>query len=180
MAEALTVTEDAPAQAAKKPGLLKRLLLPVLLLLAGIGIGAGAMFMAPILLPDLFPAAEGGGEDGAAPPKPRRVKQAPLSYIELDNSFTANLRDSGRYIQVKIALSTHGGEPVAQAVEQHKVAIVAATLSVLADATQADLEAPGGRERLATRMRMAINDVLMRKSGAAGIDDVFLTSFVVQ
>lgn len=180
MADALTVTEDAPPEAAKKPGLVKRLLVPLLFLLVGLAAGAGGMLAAPMLLPDLFPAAEGPAEDGAPAPKPRKVKQAPLSYIELDNSFTANLKDSGRYIQVKIAMSTHGGEPVAQAVEQHKVAIVAATLAVLADTTQADLEAPGGRERLAARMRMAINDVLMRKSGAAGIDDVFLTSFVVQ
>ncbi len=179
MAEALTVTEDAPAEAPRKPGLVKRLLLPLLLLLAGLGAGAGGMLVAPRFFPDLFPAADGAEAEGAAP-KPRKVKQAPLSYIELDNSFTANLRDSGRYIQVKIALSTHGGEPVAEAVEQHKVAIVAATLAVLADTTQQDLEAPGGRDRLAARMRMAINDILMRKSGAAGIDDVFLTSFVVQ
>lgn len=180
MAEALTVTEDAPAPPAKKPGLLKQLLLPLLLLVLGLGLGAGGMLFAPRLLPDLFPSTAGEGEGEGAAPKPRKVKHAPLSYIELDNSFTANLKGSGRYIQIKIAMSTHGGDPVAKAVEQHKVAIVAATLAVLADTTSEDLEAPGGRDRLATRIRMAINDVLMRKSGAAGIDDVFLTSFVVQ
>ncbi|WP_448581895.1 flagellar basal body-associated FliL family protein [Thermaurantiacus sp.] len=180
MADALTISEDATAETGKKPGLRKRLFLPLLLLLVGLGAGAGGMLAAPRFFPDLFPAGDAVGEDGAPAPKPRKVRQAPLSYIELDNSFTANLKDSGRYIQVKIALSTHGGEPVAEAVAQHKVAIVAATLAVLADTSQADFEAPGGRERLAARMRMAINDVLMRKSGAAGIDDVFLTSFVVQ
>lgn len=180
MADAITVSEDTGPEAAKKPGLVKRLLLPLVLLLVGLAAGAGAMLVAPTYFPELFPGAAPEGEGEAPAPKPRKVKQAPLSYIELDNSFTANLKDSGRYIQVKIALSTHGGEPVAEAVAQHKVAIVAATLAVLADTTQEDLEAPGGRDRLAARMRMAINDVLMRKSGAAGIDDVFLTSFVVQ
>jgi flagellar basal body-associated protein FliL len=29
-------------------------------------------------------------------------------------------------------------------------------------------------------MRLGINDVLQRKSGIAGVDDVFLTSFILQ
>jgi flagellar basal body-associated protein FliL len=167
VAETLTFAEEA--QPPKKPGLLKRLLLPLLMLLAGAGAGAAGMYF----LPQVLPVPDGE-------PKPPKVKVAPLSYIELPNSFTANLKDSGRYVQVKIALSTHGGDPVSESVERHKVAIVAATLGVLADTTQADLDAPGGRDRLAGRMRIAINDVLQRKTGAAGIDDVLLTSYVVQ
>lgn len=176
MAEALTVTEEVTEP--KKPGLLKRLLVPALMLIVGLGGGAAAMFFLPQMAPGFLPETQ--GEDGPPVPKPRKSKPAPLAYIELDNSFTANLRDTGRYIQVKIALSTHGGPAVAQAVEQHRVAIVAATLGVLAETTQEDLDAPGGRDRLAAKMRDAINSVLMRKSGAAGIDDVLLTSFVVQ
>jgi flagellar basal body-associated protein FliL len=167
VAESLTFAEEAAPP--KKPGLVKRLLLPLVMLLAGGGAGAAGMYFLPQFLPAPGPA-----------PKAPKVQVAPLSYIELPNSFTANLKDSGRYVQVKVALSTHGGDPVAESVERHKVAIVAATLDVLADTQQADLDAPGGRDRLASRMRMAINDVLQRKTGAAGIDDVLLTSYVVQ
>jgi flagellar basal body-associated protein FliL len=172
MADSLTFAEEA-APAPKKPALLKRLLPPLLFLLVGGGAGAAAMYFLPQLLPQLAPAPD-------AKPKPPKVQVAPLAYIELPNSFTANLKDSGRYVQVKIALTTHGGDPVSQSVERHKVAIIAATLDVLADTTQADLDAPGGRDRLTTRIRIAINDVLLRKTGAAGIDDVLLTSYVVQ
>ncbi|WP_448585264.1 flagellar basal body-associated FliL family protein [Thermaurantiacus sp.] len=168
MAEALTITEEDPDTTRRKPGLLKRLLLPLLMLIIGAGGGAAAMYFLPSLLPV------------AGPPKPPAPKVAPLTYIELDNSFTANLKGSARFIQVKLALSTHGGDTVAQAVERHRPAIIAAVLATLSETTPEDLEAPGGRDRLTTRMRMAINDVLQRKSGVAGVDDVFLTSFVVQ
>lgn len=171
MAEALTIADEgAPPRKGRK---LLRILVPVLLLMLGIAGGAAGMYFAPGLLPDLLPAA------GEAP-KPPAPKVAPLTYVELPNSFTSNLKGSGRFIQVKIAISTHGGTPVVDAVERHRVAIVATVLQVLADTGEADLDAPGGRDRLTTRMRIAINDVLQRKSGVAGVDDVFLTSFVVQ
>jgi flagellar FliL protein len=171
MAETLTVADDpAPAQ---KRGLLKRILLPSLLLVLGLAAGAAGMYFAPTLLPDLLATT---GEK----PKPPTPRVAPLSYVELPNSFTSNLKGSSQFIQVKIALSTHGGTTVIEAVERHRVAIVAAVLQILAETSPADLEAPGGRDRLTTRMRLAINDVLQRKSGVAGVDDVFLTSFVVQ
>ena len=171
MAEALTVA-DEPAPA-KKGGALKRILFSALLLVLGLAGGAAGMYFAPTLFPDIFSAEPDK-------PKPPTPKVAPLSYVELPNSFTSNLKGSDQFIQVKIALSTHGGAPVMEAVERHRVAIVAAVLQILAETTVEDLEAPGGRDRLTTRMRLAINDVLQRKSGVAGVDDVFLTSFVVQ
>lgn len=165
MADSLTIADEPPA---KRPGLVRRLLLPLLMLLLGLAGGGALMVFAPGLLP--LPS-------GAKPAAP---KVAPLSYIEIDNSFTSNLKDSGRFIQVRIALSTNGGAPVAEAVERHRIALIAAVLGVLAETTEAELYAPGGRERLAARMRDVINATLQRKSGLAGIDDVFLTSFVVQ
>ncbi len=166
MADAATAADATPPP--KKKGLIGKLLLPLILLLAGAGAGAaGMMFM-----PDLKP------QDGTQ--KPPAPTVAPLEYVEIDNSFTANLKDTGRFIQVRIAISTQGGPPVVEAVERHRVAIVSAVLGVLAETGEADISVPGGREALTRRMRIAINDVLQRKSGIAGIDDVFLTSFVLQ
>jgi flagellar FliL protein len=170
MAEATTATADA---APKKKGLIGRLLLPLLLLLGGAAAGAAGAIFAPTLMPHP-PGADGAKE------KPPTPQVAPLEYVELPNAFTANLKDTGRFVQVKIAISTQGGPPVVEAVERHKVAIVAAVLGILTDSTEEELQAPGGRDALARKMRIAINDVLQRKSGIAGVDDVFLTSFVLQ
>lgn len=159
---------SAPTPETPRPGLLKRLVLPLLLLAAGVGAGAAGAVLAPSFLPQ-------SGEK-----KPPAPKVAPLEYVEIDNSFTANLKDTGRFVQVRIAVSTQGGQPVVEAVKRHHVAIVSTLLAVLAETGEAELSVPGGREALTRRMRIAINDVLQRKSGIAGVDDVFLTSFVLQ
>lgn len=156
------------AAEAPRPGLLKRLMLPLLFVAAGAAAGVAGAVFAPALLPQ------------SGPEKPPAPKVAPLEYVEIDNSFTANLKDTGRFVQVKIAVSTQGGAPVVEAVKRHNVAIVSAVLAVLADTDEGELTEAGGRDALARRMRIAINDVLQRKSGIAGVDDVFITSFVLQ
>lgn len=159
---------DAPAEAPPKKGLLARLIVPLLMLVGGAAAGAaGAVFM-PTLMPKQ--AAE----------KPPEPEVAPLQYVEIPTPFTANLKDTGRFVQVKIAISTQGGQPVVDAVERHRVAIVAEVLGVLTDTSEEQLSSAAGREALARRMRLGINDVLQRKSGIAGVDDVFLTSFILQ
>jgi flagellar basal body-associated protein FliL len=164
MADATVELAEAPP----KKGLLARLLVPLILLVGGAAAGAaGAVFM-PTLIP--MPATD----------KKPVPTVAPLEYVELPTPFTANLKDTGRFVQLKIAISTQGGPPVVEAVERHRVAIMAAVLGVLTDTGEAELSTPAGREALARRMRLEINDVLQRKSGIAGVDDVFLTSFILQ
>lgn len=163
----------APAGEAARPGLLKRLILPVLLVVAGAAAGVAGAVLAPAFLPPALLPQSG-------PEKPPEPRISPLEYVEIDNSFTANLKDTGRFAQVKIAISTQGGAPVVEAVKRHHVAIVSAVLGTLADTQESELTETGGRDALARRMRIAINDVLQRKSGIAGVDDVFITSFVLQ
>lgn len=160
--------ENMSPVAAPKKGLMGRLILPVILLAAGGAAGVGAMMAMPML------------EQGGAEPKPSVPLVAPLEYVEIDNNFTSNLKDSGRFVQLRIAISTQGGTPVVEAVNRHKPAIVSAVLGVISETTEAELADSGGRERLTRQMRLVINDVLQRKSGIAGIDDVFVTSLVQQ
>ncbi len=166
-----TMAEKAEAAEAKagEKGLVGKVLGPLVLIIAAAAAGAGGAYVMPMLAP----------QPGATP-KPPAPKIAPLEYIEIDNSFTSNLRDTGRFVQIRVAISTQGGTPVVEAVDRHRVAIISAVLGVLAETGEAELNAPGGREELTRKMRIAINDVLQRKSGVAGIDDVFLTSFVLQ
>lgn len=165
MADGVTLSAEEPP---KKKGFLKKLLLPLVLLVVGIGAGAAGAWFLPSYV------------SGMAKPKPPEPVVGPLEYVEIENSFTANLKDTGRFIQVKIAVSTHAGPPVVEAVDRHRLAIIAAVLGVLADTTEEDIAAVGGRDRLTKAMRVAINDILQRKSGLAGVDDVYLTSFVLQ
>lgn len=169
MADAVALT---PAPEPKKKGLIGRLLVPLLLLVAGAAGGAAGAYFIPTLLPH-----ENASEEKKPAPK---VEIGPLEYVEIDHAFTANLKDTGRFVQVRIAISTNGGQPVVEAIERHNLAIIAAVLGVIAETTEAEISAPGGREALTRKMRLAVNDLLQRKSGLAGVDDIFLTSFIVQ
>lgn len=104
----------------------------------------------------------------------------PVEYVELDNSFTSNLADTGRYLQLRIAVSTTGGLPVTAALVQHKLAIVSAVLAVLGEVSEADVADRAAKLKLRAAVRVAINDVLQRKARIAGVDEVFFTSLVVQ
>lgn len=165
MAEAATVVLADPAKPRSR---LARLIVPLAMLLVGAGAGAAGALLVPPLLAD------------AKVEKPAQPKVSPLQYVEIKNNFTVNLKDTGRFAQVTIAVSTQGGQPIVDAIERHHVAIVAAVLDVLADTPEEMLVDAKGRQRLADAMRGAINDVLRRKAGVAGVDDVFLTSFVMQ
>lgn len=119
-------------------------------------------------------ALPGGGAHHEAPAPSK------LEYVELDNSFTSNLVDTGRYLQLRIAVSTTGGPPVIAALTQHKLAIVSAVLGVLGDMAEADVADRAAKSRLKLKLRDAIEVVLRQKAGLRGVDEVFLTSLVVQ
>ena len=167
---------DAPAPAAKKPGRLAALG-KVLLLVAAFGAGAAAGGAGAVIALARF-----GGLPAATAPhdKPAAAAAAKVDYVEIDNAFTSNLADTGRYLQLRLSVSTAGGPTVVAAVAQHKPAIISAVLSVLGEATEADVADRVAKDRLRSQIRSAINDVLRRKTGTAGIDEVFFTSLVVQ
>ena len=149
--------------------------------------GGGAMLM--ILAAFVGGAAAGGAGAGVAltafaPPGKGKAKVATevakLDYVEVDNAFTSNLTDTGRYLQLRIAVSTKGGEPVVTAMTTHKLAIVSAVLGVLGDLAENDIADRRAKTKLKGQLREAIDGVLRQKAGGGSIDEVFLTSLVVQ
>lgn len=146
-----------------------------LLMFAGIFVagaaagGGGAVFAALTLRPHASAAAP--------PPAPAAAK---VDYVEIDNAFTSNLADTGRYLQLHIAVSTRGGPAVIAAIEKHKPALVSAVLGVLGEAGEADIAGRAAKDALRGQIKRAINDTLIAKSGSGGIDEVFITSMVVQ
>ncbi len=140
---------------------------------AGAAAGSGGALLAVVTLrPGLLGAKVAAAPAGVAP--------NPVDYVELDNAFTSNLADTGRYLQLRIAVSNTGGPPVAAALTKHKLAIVSAILAVLGEAGEADVADRAAKAKLRTSIRAAINDVLNRKAHVAGVDEVFFTSLVVQ
>ncbi len=163
--------DPKPAAKAKQRGGAGKLVLIGLAFVGGAaagGTGAGIAF------------ASLGGLPGAKATAPVSREAAKLDYVELDTAFTSNLTDTGRYLQLRIAVSTTGGPAVVAALAAHKPAVVSAVLGVLGDLAENDIAGHAAKAKLRGQLRTAIDAVLRQKAKVGGIDEVFLTSLVVQ
>lgn len=174
MAEADAKVKDAPKKRKGLPALLVPLLACVLGAAAG---GAGAAIAVLKFAPGLI-AGGGAHTPAAAPHDP--VPEGPLEYVEVDNAFTSNLADSGRYLQVKISLSTFGGPEAVESIEKHKPALVSAVLAALGEVREPDIESAKSKDDLRARLKGVINSALKSKGEPGGVEEVFFTSLVVQ
>ena len=169
-----TAPPDAAAKPAKAKGGLAKTLFVGLAFVAGAGAGGfGAIIGAGKL-------GIGGTAGGHAETAPGAGPRSPVEYIEIDNAFTSNLVDTGRYLQIRLSVSTTGGPDVIAAIGQHKPALISTVLSVLGEMSEADVADRRAKDKLRLRLTAAINDVLQRKGIVPGIDEVFFTSLVVQ
>jgi flagellar FliL protein len=150
-------------------------LLPLLAFVAGAGAGGAGAGIA--VMKFAAPAGDHGKAAHAeAPPPPA----GPLEYVEIENAFTSNLADSGRYLQVKLSVSTFGGAEAVAAIGKHKPAIISAVLAALGEARDADIETAKAKEQLAARLKDVINKTLKSKGEPGTVEEVFFTSLVVQ
>ena len=167
-----TIVDDTVTAKKPKGGGLMRVLLILLAFVAGAGAGGFGVVMAVTQLGLGGGKAAGGHEAVAA--------VLPVQYVEIDNPFTSNLVDTGRYLQLRISVSTKAGEPVVAAIAQHQPAIVSTVLSVLGELSEIDVADRPAKDKLRARLKTAINEVLAGKGVAGGVDEVFFTSLVVQ
>jgi flagellar FliL protein len=189
---------DAPAEAAPKKKGKKKLIMLVAggLVLVGGGI-AGGMFAAGIGIGGVHAGVkedpdkpklvlrEGQSADpvaaakvvGSFNPDPRRYKP---SYYTMEQNFTSNLRDTDGIAQVAIGVSTFYDSRVLDGFKDNEMPIRSAVLETLASQDAFVLETPEGKVQLRQRLKDAINHVMIEKTGYAGIDDVYFTSFIIQ
>lgn len=165
-------TETAGKPAKAKGGGLMRAVFVVLAFVAGSAAGG-------------FGAVIGAGKIGIPlgehkPAAPEAAAKQPVEYVEIDNAFTSNLVDTGRYLQVRLSVSTTGGADVVAAIGKHKPALISAVLSVLGELSEVDVADRPSKDKLRARLKAAINDTLSAKGVPLGIDEVFYTSLVVQ
>jgi flagellar FliL protein len=102
------------------------------------------------------------------------------SYYPLTEQFTSNLRDDSGMVQVGLGVSTFYDESVLENVKTHEMAIRSAVLLVLTEQDSTILSSAQGKEALKQRLRSAVNEVLKKKEGFGGIDEVHFTSLVIQ
>lgn len=131
------------------------------------------------------------GEEGKVPLKEGSVsvkndrekvdpKKFEVTYIALEQSFTANLADGAGFVQLGISLATYYDSKVVQNIERQAVPIRSAVLMVLSQQDAAVLSTPQGKQLLQRDLTDAINQVLREKESFGGIDNVYFTNLVIQ
>lgn len=136
------------------------------------------------------PAGEGKEGEKAAPregtvevendqykPDPRKYE---VVYHAIPESFTTNLVDGSGFIQTSLSLATYYDDQVIANIQHQAVPIRSAILMVLAEQDPAFLSTSQGKQRLQKQLTNAINDVLRKKEGFGGIDNVYFTTLVIQ
>ncbi len=191
----------AEAEAKPKSGKMKLILGAVVLLAAGAGGAYGAVAMGLLGThaeaesgPDVprlvekgaedpyAPAGGAGeGEEGAAGPVyGEGGSEYRTLYYTFEEGFTSNLKDSPGLVQVSLAASTQHDGRVIQWLGMHDLAIRSAILVELANTPEDDVYSVEGKQRLADRLKAAINRVLEEQEGFGGVDGVYFRSLLVQ
>jgi len=129
-------------------------------------------------------AAEGAEGEAGAPQL--NVKEVPevetfvTSYYEFPGTFTTNLRNSRKFLQVGIGVSTQYDQTVITNVDTHQLSLRSEILGIISEFTEEDIEGKAGRDALAERMRGAINAKLEALEGFGGVEGLYFTSFILQ
>ena len=131
-------------------------------------------------------AKEAEAAHNATPEGPSKVKKEAEStrfentYLEIDKEFMTNITNSKKIMVVKVAVMTHYDSRVFDNVKKHEFAIRSAVLDVMRQSTEADVAKADFRSELAAKIKVVMNDMLMKYEDFGGIEDVFFTSFVMQ
>ena len=192
--------EEEPKK--KKSGVGKILIFAVIgLVMMGAGLGVGYfMFGTAKNSPEQIAAeiieknkapipeiAEEETEETADGGPPEKVAKDSLKsevfetlYYELPGNLTTNLKDSRRFLQIGVGLSTQYDEAILANVESNLPAIRAAILATLSDYSEEDVVGREARTALSEDLKATINATLEELEGFGGVEGVLLTSFVMQ
>ena len=184
----------------KKKGLILRILIFAVagLVLIGAGLGGGYIIFGSsqpdpsdeietIIEKKMAEAdAERQAEEEAALSNEKVVKETPdietfvTTYFEFPGNFTTNLRESRKFLQVGLGVSTQYDDEVISNVEDHQLALRSEILNVMSEFSEEDIQGKQGREALARALADGVNAKLMQLEDFGGIEEVHFTSFVLQ
>ena len=123
------------------------------------------------------------GEDGIMK---KNVKEVPevdayeTTYFEFPGDFTTNLKNSKKFLQISVGVSTQYDEKVIEVVDQHQLSLRSVILSIISDFTVEDIAGSDGKNKLAQVLLKGMNKKLDELKEFPGIEGVYFTSFVVQ
>ena len=130
-----------------------------------------------------LPSGEPGsisGNAGATKMAPGSDNQYMTTYFEFPEKFTTNLRDSEKFLQLGLSISTQYDGSVLENVKTHSQALRSEVLSVMGSFAVTDIKTKSGRDVLTKDIMEAINARLILLEGFGGIEGVYFSSFIIQ
>ena len=119
-------------------------------------------------------------DDGKVAKETPEVETFVTTYFEFPGTFTTNLMNSRKFLQVGLGVSTQYDDTVMGNVEGHQLALRSEILNTMSEFSEADVQGKTGREALAVALRDSINLKLVDLEDFGGIQEVHFTSFVLQ
>ena len=119
------------------------------------------------------------GEEKVSKETPE-VKTFMTTYFEFPGTFTTNLMNSRRFLQVGVGVSTQYDDTVMGNVDAHQLALRSEILNTMSEFSEADIQGKSGREELAKALTDAVNGKLVALEDFGGVSEVHFTSFVLQ
>ncbi|MGA0432506.1 MAG: flagellar basal body-associated FliL family protein [Luminiphilus sp.] len=102
------------------------------------------------------------------------------TYMEIERPLVANIVNSRKVMQIKVAIMTHYDDRVVANMEKHAFAIRSEMLDVMRKIDETRLAEPNFRGDLAEQLKIAVNSVLEKYEDFGGVEEVMFTEFVVQ
>ena len=132
-------------------------------------------------------AEEEKDEEGNCPVGPKKIpKITPeeeifaTTYYEFPGNFTTNLKESKKFLQISLGVSTQYDEQVMANVDSHQLALRSEILTIMSTFSPADIAGREGKQKLADSLKEGINNTLIKVEGFGGVENVHFTSFVLQ
>jgi flagellar FliL protein len=123
------------------------------------------------------------GEDGIMKKNVKTIPEVDsyeTTYFEFPGDFTTNLKDSRKFLQVSVGVSTQYDEKVMEIVDQHQLSLRSEILSTISDFTEEDIAGSDGKKKLSVKLLEVLNKKLDDLKEFPGIEDVYFTAFILQ
>lgn len=120
-------------------------------------------------------AEEEKDAEGNCPVGPKKIpKITPeeeifaTTYYEFPGNFTTNLKESKKFLQISLGVSTQYDDQVMANVDSHQLALRSEILTIMSTFSTEDISGREGKQKLADSLKNGINDVLMKVEGFGG------------
>lgn len=174
LARELDDEDETPAEAPKKKGSA----LKVTLIISGVVLVLALVVVAGLYFTGTRPFAAAADKTAASGVKDTD-KQA--IYYAIDPAFVVNFADQNqmRFLQVTVEVMAYSQAAI-DAVKHHMPVIRNNLVMLLSSQDAKTLFTLQGKEELRAKVLQAIQQVLEKRTGDKGVQDVYFTSFVMQ